>query len=76
MKSGLSLYVWEGVFVDYTDGIAFALAKNEESARMQILQTYCEGHDIANTPEHIKKDLEKSPKVYDNAMAQYLYGGG
>lgn len=32
----LKLFVWEGFCPDYTDGLAFAIAKDEADARAQI----------------------------------------
>jgi len=37
MDKDLKLYIWKGVFCDYTCGIAFALAHNEEEARHLIV---------------------------------------
>lgn len=34
------LYVWEGFCPDYTDGLAFAVAKSEEEARKLIEDYY------------------------------------
>lgn len=34
----IQLYVWTGVFTDYTDGIAFALAESIEEAQNLILE--------------------------------------
>lgn len=35
----LKLYVWEGVFADYTDGLAFAVAGSKKEAIDLILGT-------------------------------------
>lgn len=35
-KKKLKLYVWEDFYSDYTSGLAFAIAKNEEEARKII----------------------------------------
>jgi hypothetical protein len=36
----VKLYVWEGVFNDYTEGIAFALARTVREAREVIARTW------------------------------------
>ena len=36
MKEQMKLYVWHGVFRNYTDGIAFALARSEEEAIYEV----------------------------------------
>lgn len=33
---GLKLFVWSGFCPDYTDGLAFAVAKTEDEARQMI----------------------------------------
>jgi hypothetical protein len=34
--SGLKLFVWEGFESDWTDGLAFAIAKDETEARAMV----------------------------------------
>lgn len=38
VKTGLSLYIWTDFCPEYTDGLAFAIAKNEKMARAQIIK--------------------------------------
>ena len=38
MTSKLQLYVWKGFAPDYTDGLAFAIAKDEVEAREIIVR--------------------------------------
>jgi hypothetical protein len=38
MNKTLKLYVWTGFSPDYTSGLAFAIARNEEDAREQIIK--------------------------------------
>ena len=38
VRRGLKLFVWEGFAPDYTDGLAFAIAKDETEARALIVK--------------------------------------
>jgi len=62
----LKLYVWEGVFTDYTDGIAFALAASPEQARELIHEHMGYGSSELDTLD---------PKVYDTPVGFGLWGG-
>lgn len=53
---------------DYTDGIAFALAPDVETARKLILEKM--GHDIR------KSEFDAEPTVVESEAGFYLYGGG
>ena len=63
----LKLFVWEDVMKDYTSGIMFALAKNVEDARKQILK------ECDYIP---KEDLMKEPIVITKAQGFAVWGGG
>ena len=65
----MKLYVWEGVLTDYTDGIMFALANNEDEARKLIL-------DTRDWDCRVETDLEATPDVYDSPVGFSLAGGG
>ena len=66
----LKLYVWEDVLVDYTEGIMFALAYDEEHAREQIRKNGGRG-----LPS-VEQDLLQKPKVYSRPKGFFCYGGG
>lgn len=71
MKKKLKLFVWEGVFVDYTSGIAVALASSKEEA----IETF-KSLDLS---ESSIEELENTePKVHKvtTPYATYVYGGG
>lgn len=38
-KTKLRLFVWEGFAPDYTDGLAFAIAKEEQEARKLVIKS-------------------------------------
>ncbi len=40
MASKLRLYVWTGFSPDYTNGLAFAIAKDETQARALVTRAY------------------------------------
>lgn len=70
MKRGMSLYVWYGVFGDYTDGIAFALAASKEDAIQEIARGQGRQADmVIETLEQLE------PEVYTGAMGHMLRGG-
>lgn len=63
----LKLFVWEGVLVDYTEGVMFALAPDVETARKMLL-TQISTYD--------ETDLAKEPDVYTEPFALAVCGGG
>jgi len=65
----LRLYVWPGVFVDYTSGIAFALAYDADHARRLIAKSYVH-YDRA------MKELAGDPDVYSRPHGDHCSGGG
>ena len=67
MNPNLKLYVWEGVLVDYTSGIMFALATSVGEARKLILNE--------SDTFTVKRDLKKEPAVYTTKVGFYLWGG-
>lgn len=68
MAKKLRLFVWEGVLNDYSAGIMFALAHDEDEARRLVREA------SANSPS-VVDDSEKKPDVYDAPRGFYLYGG-
>lgn len=70
LRSKLRLYVWTGVFVDYTSGIAFALAYDADHARKLIAKSYVD-YDRA------MKELAGDPDgVYSRPHGDCCSGGG
>lgn len=68
MENNLKLFVWRGVLVDYTSGIAFALAETEEEAReMLIRDTPCLAKDSA---------FALKPEMHENKACFTIWGGG
>jgi hypothetical protein len=63
----LNLYVWHNVLSDYTDGVAFALARSAKEARVLI------GKRI---PYSCLKELEARPKRYESSVGFAVFGGG
>ena len=68
--NNLKLYVWENVLTDWTDGIMFALAANEDEARELIINSVNEGARGA-----IEKDLRKHPLKVSKPKGFVVYGG-
>ena len=53
----MKLFVWQGIFTDYTSGIAFAIAPNVEDARRQLM--------VGNeTSDYHKAELASTPSIY------------
>jgi hypothetical protein len=71
MKRNLKLFVWEGVFCDWTCGVAFALAETPEEARA-ILTNQSKDWE----KEEFKTELSSNPKVYEDKMGIHTRGGG
>jgi hypothetical protein len=63
----LKLFVWEGVLRDYTSGVIFALAKDEDEARCIVMETH---------GELAWRETASKPKVCDSPVAFALWGGG
>ena len=66
-KPSLKLFVWEGFSSDYTDGLAFAVAKDETEARKMILKE-------RGFPVMEWGDLKIYPLT--KKIAKYVSGGG
>ena len=62
----LNLYVWEGILTDYTDGIAFAVAKSVEEARELIIAD----------DEMTKNYLNDEPIIITGKYGKSIWGGG
>lgn len=67
-KRILKLFVWEGVLIDYTDGIMFALAYDVEHARKIILKK--------NNLDAVRRDIKNKPDIYRTPKGFAVYGGG
>lgn len=67
VKPSLKLYVWEGVFADYSTGIAFALAESNTQAQELIMQDRTWG----------RIELESAPIIINNTpYGTSINGGG
>jgi hypothetical protein len=62
----LKLFVWEDIFLDYSAGMACALAENSEEARKLI----------AEKMGWLHGDLAQEPRVIESPEGFYSYGGG
>jgi hypothetical protein len=64
----MNLYVWHNVLSDYTDGIAFALAPDVETARRLVKASVnYSGRDY---------EFDREPDVHSTAVGFHVYGGG
>jgi hypothetical protein len=52
----LKLFVWTGFAMDYTDGLAFAIAKTEKQARKVVIEYM--GYDPSDWGDLKIRDLE------------------
>ena len=68
----LKLFVWEGVFCDYTCGMAVALAHDIEEAKKVMCQRF-EEHEVN---ELINELTDDCLVVVDEPKGFYVYGGG
>lgn len=86
MQDGLRLYVWRDVFRDYTEGVAFALAHDEEEARGLVFdsiewssaEAYRAWRDDPDHDEytHPFYELAPAPEVHDAPFGFHVTGGG
>lgn len=70
MEKQLKLFVWHECLTDYTDGVMFALAYDEEGARKAILANGGKGM------RSVERDLKATPTVYEEPVGHFIYGGG
>lgn len=66
----LRMYVWEGVFRDYSDGMACALATSADEARALVLKEMGAPSGGAHAVE-----LCPEPTVVETPRAFYVLGG-
>lgn len=67
--SELKLYVWNKVFCDHSDGIAFALAESESEARDLILKGY--DNNMSREELNCEPDVVTAGKY-----GMFMFGGG
>lgn len=73
-NDSLKLYVWEGVLTDYTDGIMFALAENEDEAKELIRK---KEKDFWGHSESVDIEFKRVlTNCVTNKSAFVVYGGG
>lgn len=74
----LQLYVWEGVFCDYSDGVAFALAGSADEARALIALDYCGkmGKVDQAYVDRCYKELAGDPRCVAGKAGFLVCGGG
>jgi hypothetical protein len=72
MNRKWKLYIWNGVLSDYTDGIAFAIARSPEEAKEAL---WDKGWNCSSDWDGVRFQGEE-PKVYDGPYAGFCYGGG
>lgn len=65
MRKNYKLFLWENVLSDWTEGVAFAIARNSEEAR----------DIICKDAECIRDDLQDEPVVITKKFGFHLSGG-
>jgi len=74
----LRLYVWHEFACDYTCGIAFAIAQNEEEAKDVILGRSTSRYTSQYTSRYIRTQLDNiRPEVFElnSPVGFYVEGG-
>lgn len=71
MARKLKLYVWPEFLRDYTSGVAFALAENEDAARTLIMEAV--PHEYGK--KQARQDLLREPDVYEDSVGFAISGG-
>jgi hypothetical protein len=80
-NNAMKLYVWNNVFTDYTDGIAFGIGRTKEEAAeaaCKELNTYeLEDYDFGNSGR-VRELLDSPVQEFDlNApIGSLCFGGG
>ena len=70
-RKKLKLYVWDGVLTDYTDGVAYALARSPEEAKELLMKA-----GIRDQYWNGLKLDGQDYQEYDGPVAGFVYGGG
>jgi len=70
----LRLYVWRGIWADYTAGVAFALARSVEEARTLVQSGM--GYAADGSDWWAARGLADEPEVYDAPYGFGVFGGG
>lgn len=72
MRTKWHCYIWRGVLRDYTDGIAFAVARSVEEARAEIVRRANDWEKDA-----VAREIGAiPPDVYDLPAGGHCWGGG
>ncbi len=71
MKKTLKLFIWRGVLIDYTPGIAFAMAHTADEAREKIIET-AKKDGVA---DWVTDDIKAEPEVHATPFGVYVFGG-
>lgn len=67
------MFVWEYVLADYTDGMAFAIARNKKEA----IKCLGLGKSSESELEHSKPKIHSLPGLQrKRPFGYYVYGGG
>ena len=78
----VKVYIFEGVFRDYSCGLAVGVATNQSNAALEVCKTRMSGRTIAEYKETdaYKELMSVTPTVIDPAKGEtggaYVYGGG
>jgi hypothetical protein len=81
----MRLYVWNNVFTDYTDGMAFAIGTSLEEAAIAAckeLNTYdikeYDLNDLENDRGRVRELLDSPVQVFDlnSPIGSLCFGGG
>ena len=67
----MKLFIWKEVLTDYTDGVVFAIAKNEKQAREIVLQNVNDWEK-----ESVASAMSGAPEVHAEPYGFALWGGG
>ena len=68
----IRMYIWRDVLVDYTSGIAVAMAHSVDEARAMILKQ-AEPWEV----DMLGEDIAKEPdEIYEDPTGVHVWGGG
>jgi hypothetical protein len=75
----LMLHVWEDVLVDYTSGMAFAIASSKQEAALLAMNNdprFKYDLDDDNVKELLKEEVSYSVHPINKPYGNHVYGGG
>ena len=69
----MKLFFWDNILKGYTNGMAFALANDENEARQLIIDKFVKENEYIS--DRLVDDLKVNPIIIDYKFGAYCEGG-